>query len=189
MKIQQKHVFGIFVAAIMVFSTFAFVLDFATSNDTSLTYNNYEFIQTQQGYQTEINDKPILFSHHPLQTTYLNMSPAARELLANKTIIGITYNPVDPFASPLAENQYYFEQTLLILDATIVRGITHQPTLALPQLTCLNATPQFPVIELRVTNTTTIYAQGSCIIAEAIYPRELPAITTRLIYTIVGIMS
>jgi len=57
-----------------------------------------------------------------------------------------------------------------------------------PVITCDDASDFVPVVYFKGSNTTNVYVENSCIIAEASNPADIIRIKDRLVYGILGII-
>ena len=177
---------GLFIAFIMVFSIFGFIIDFAIQPTTQkMEYGDYTFTQTQQGYRAKVNGNEMLFLFFPGDLEYYTITDDTKQLL-KAPVYTATYDPNSTIAPNLAEAQYYLEQQLQDIKY-IERALTNSTTL--PQKTCADATTAQPVIELLQANVTTIITENNCIKVKAIDPYDLYRQTERIIYEILGIIK
>ncbi len=185
---NKKMWIGLFIAFIMVFSIFGFIIDFAIQPTTQkMEYGEYTFTSTKQGYRTKVNGNEMLFLFFPGDLEYYTLTDETKQLL-QAPVYTVTYDPNSTIAPNLAEAQYYLEQQLQNIKY-IERALTNNTDTTLPQKTCTDATTAQPVIELLEANVTTIVTEGTCIKVKSSDPYDLYRQTERIIYHILGVMQ
>ncbi|MEM4263786.1 MAG: hypothetical protein QW666_02735 [Candidatus Woesearchaeota archaeon] len=190
--INKKMMVSIFIVAIMVLSTFGFMLSYETSGGQKQEYNGHKLIITEQGIKAKINDKDLYFTYFPTQLEDINMTSNIKDVLKNMKMITITYNPDSEWAEAMAEIQYQAEQTIPeYTDIYVARGVTKakENEYTIPEVTCNNATAGAPVLELADGNSTEMIQKENCIIATAESENDFYKVYERILYTILGIME
>jgi len=183
---QKKMLVGGFIAFIMVFSIFGFVLNYSVTN----TANTYEYLDhtfkaTQDGYTTTIDDIEYTFYLLPSDVDSYAISEAAKSLLGANAY-AVTYDPKAEYPELLAEAQYIFEQGL---NVKITRGLTDNNGTALPNITCADGTSDMPVIYFTQANETQITHDGACIKAQFLDQYDLLRQEELLRYLILGVIA
>ena len=179
---------GLFIAFIMVFSIFGFIIDFAVQPSAKgAKYGDFKFRVVNQQYVTKINGVEHVFFFFPRDLEYILLSGEVKALL-DKPVLIVTYDPKSNLSENFAESQYYFESQLAD-GKTIERALTNNEGTQLSQKSCSDATESQPVIELRKGEKSGVSAVGNCIQLSAVDAFDLYQQTERLIYTIFGVMQ
>lgn len=185
---DKKMLMGLFIAFIMVFSIFGFVIDFAVRPSVSKAeYGDFKFKIVGEQYITKINGKEHVFVFFPGDLEFIQVSDEVRKLLESP-VLAVTYNPNSSIAQNLGEAQYYFELQLQDVKA-IERALTNNEGTQLSQKSCGDASEAEPVILLQKADESGIVAKDSCIILSAVDPFDLYQQTERIIYTVLGVMK
>lgn len=191
--VNKKMMVSIFIVAIMVLSTFGFILSYETGGGgQKQEYKGHKLIITEQGTKTKINDKSLYFTYFPTQLEDINISTTLKDTLKSMKMITITYDPSAEWAGTMADIQYQAEQTIPeYTDIYIARGVTKAEgsDYTIPEITCKNATTGAPVLELIEGNATEITQKGNCIIATADSENDFYRIYERILYLLVGLME
>lgn len=190
--IDKKVMVSLFIVAIMILSTFGFILSYSTSERQKQEYNGYKFIITELGMKTEVNDKEIYFNYFPTQLEDINLTEPVKNLLTNIKVITVTYDPNSDYATGMAEAQFLAEQGFQeYAGVYVTRGLTDtkQGNYTTPELTCLNATASNPVLEFKESNTTRIEFKNNCILAYASSENDFSRLYERILYSLLGIME
>ncbi len=184
---DKKKWMGLFIAFIMVFSIFGFIIDFAVQPTTKkLKYDDFKFTLVNNQYIAKINGKEHVFVFFPKDLEYITVLDDVKSLLS-QPVLTVTYDPGSDMAGNLAEAQYYFEVQLD--NKVIERALTNNEGTKLSQKSCSDASESQPVIELRKGDVSSIKAENSCIIVTALDAYDLYQNTERIIYTVLGVMS
>jgi len=185
---DKKKIAGLVIAAIMVLSILGVVVDFGTQPKAQkMPYGDYKFTPTQQGYTTKIDGKEFIFFYFPGDIEYYAVPESVKQLL-QAPVYTITYDPNSNITQNLAEAQYYLEFQLADIKI-IERGLTNNANTTLPQKTCADATAAQPVILLRQGDESTITAQDSCIILQALDKYDIYREAERIVYQLLGVMK
>jgi hypothetical protein len=165
-----------FVVLIFLLSTFAAVVLYGPDDNgfdqerftLTLSNGDYEFTRRIDNFG---NPYYYVTSPRGAFTTYyvpgyvgsVQIEDEAAELLRGSPILYLTFNPED-------ESVSYFDFLRFELvrnspgDRYIIEAVTEpSSTYAFPQITCLNATSETPVVFLNSGNTTNITVQDYCI--------------------------
>lgn len=180
---QKKMIVGLFVAGIMIMSTFAFVLNYAVEGPSKIQYGDYEFRQTKQGYTTEIDGKKHTFFALPSDVDTLPISEQAEQLL-NADMFTVIYDPNTNHSTAMAEVQFMLEQNLPGID----RALTNNTGTALPQKSCEDGMDVKPVILLQHAEESKITTEGNCIKAEFMDEYDLLREEELIRYYILGVL-
>lgn len=182
---HKKMLVGGIIAFLMIASVLAVTLD-QVSSGKGLTYNGVKFTLGTNQFFAKINGKDYSFLVYPADLEYLQVSDKIKELLTAQ-VITVTYDPQSPSAEGLATAQYYMEEQLKDI-RVIDRAVLNNTGLALAQKSCAEATSSQPVIELSITNNSSITADGNCVKLSAFDMPDLLRMTERINYQILGVM-
>ena len=179
---------GLFIAFIMVFSIFGFVINFAIQPSVSTAkYGDFKFRVVNQQYITKINGDEYKFVFFPMDLEYIMLSDEVKQLLA-QPVLTVTYDPKSNLSQNLGEAQYYMELQLSD-EIMIERALIDNAGTSLPQKSCADATSSQPVIDLRISGVSGIRTEDSCIIVTALDAHDLYQQVERIVYTVLGVMS
>ena len=148
---------------------------------TSQGTYDFELQADQQGnafYQ--VTGPHEFISYFPPDQIFLNITEPAKSILRQNSVFYMTFDPnaqdltyVDFLRFQLSQNKPP--------SVTLQDGITQQhENYQLPVITCQNATA-VPVVSLVESNTTSVYAQGNCVIVNYAQP-DILRVRDSLIY-------
>lgn len=187
---EKKTIMGVVIAAVMVFSVFAVVLDRYGMNSGGHSYNSYTFTQGTTTWQFDYKGKQLEFTFVPEQTEITNLTGDIAAVLKNNKAFIVTYDINSTLATAMAQMQYKFEQVVNNnIQAYVSRGLTTETEYVLPKITCANATPTTPVIYLKEGDERKISLENNCIIAQAPDSSDVIAEGERMLYTMLGVMN
>ncbi len=183
---------AIIISFILISSTFAitfFGLSSDTSTETVRKYKNYKFTRTQDGWQTDINDKQIFFNYLPSEVETIKVDQSIIDRLRFTPEIDVTLSINDSNADTIALAQLQMEQILADLSLIYLRkGFDTNTSFNFPIITC-NESPNVPIIYFKTSLNTSISLYGSCIIAEGESSQDIIRLKDRIIYGIYGIIQ
>jgi len=178
-------IFTLFISLTMILSIFAIVLD---NQSTSLKYNGFKFLQTNDGYKVNVNGVAYTFQYYPTQLENFNLSQNTNDILSNSVAIAILFDP----NSTLDDLMYIDYARFNFDDRTdkpIYFGITQESeTYLFPVLSCDNATAEVPFIVFNISTETSIVQDNNCIILNAKL-LEIMAVEERISYQMLGVMK
>ncbi|MFH1211563.1 MAG: hypothetical protein V1659_01395 [Candidatus Woesearchaeota archaeon] len=179
-------IMGLFIVAVMVFSSFAVFMDNPASG---LKYNGFSFKydDTGQMFSVKINKEEFFFRNHPADLEYINVSKEAVELYKNADEVYITFEPKEDIYLGLFDSlrlDFSKNSGRNVLGATTESSTLYD----LPVKTCQDANQTSAVIYLKVGDATSVSLDDSCIIFEA---REYGFIKLRdrFYYALFGVMK
>lgn len=193
-KRRQRRVmfFGIFMIAVMLFSTFAYYMTTTPGTENQLEYGDYEFSYRDLGggagvLVAEVGGQEVEFQNLPVQVGFLQVDPQAIVLLqnANQVALSTSTNLSQENASII---DYARLQLTLAMPKAFNAMSEADARYALPVFTCADATQQLPVLLLVPGNESSVTVEGSCIILQG-QDRSLLQLKDRLIFEYYGIMS
>ncbi len=173
----------------MIASVFGIMFSSYAKGGEKRPYNGYEFQRTNQGWFVKINGQKYEFQYHPADLEAIQLDPKTVDALKGSKVLAITFNPNSKNIKTIEATRYNME-TLLSQTGiyTLTGTLNKSKEYALPIITCQNATIALPVIKLEENIETNITTENHCITIQA-DRYELPAITERMIYVILGIMD
>ena len=92
-------------------------------------------------------------------------------------------------AQSIALAQYQMGLTLEAYNIFIREGLTENNTFNLPIITCNNSTANVPVIYFKQGNSTKIYLDNDCIVAEALTGADFIKSKDKILYSVLGVLK
>ncbi len=182
---RNRLLIGVFIVAIMVLSTFGFVLNYSEGGKTERV-KGIKFVQLQYGVQAKIDDRNVVFNFFPSQS---QQAPVAGKLaLKDVGVISITANLDDDYIEDADAISLFLSDLLEKRGKQIILGYTGNGT-SRPVITCDDAVPGAPVILLQSGNSTIIQVDGDCIIATAQGRADLYLEGERLALVALGVLD
>ncbi|MBI4918430.1 hypothetical protein HY837_00745 [archaeon] len=163
MKDKKKVFASLFIAFIMVFSIFGFILSYSLDNET-VKYNGHKFVNTEQGWLTVINGERFFFAYTPKDVeTWINEE--VKNQLKNTEQLTFSYNPNDLYSSIITESILQLNNKLhKFTKKQLNFGLTNNSGYSLPLITCSNASEQNPVVLFEESNeNSSIDLDNHCI--------------------------
>lgn len=188
--VNKKALISLFIAFIMVFSIFGFIVDFAINPSNSVKYGKYKFKQVGDGWEVKYNGEKLKLYSTPQELENIDLSNEIKSALKNTKHIYLTYDLDDVKADVIGQVVYHTQK--LISQATninIERGLIDPKEYSLPKIDCTNADVSTIVILLKNLNETKISLDNNCIIFGSNYEFDYLRYAERLIYTTLGIME
>ena len=188
---KQKRRWGLmlFIVFIMVGTSFsAFLYGGSPSNEVT-KYNGIKFVGKSQMWLAEINEKKAAFSFLPAEVENIPVDGNAAALVQNRIEIDVTSDFNSTFRESIAFAQHQMGLTLNTYGIYMRQGFTKNNTYNFPIISCQDATSGIPVINFRHENSTRIYVNGSCIIAEASSGQDIIRAKDRILYLLFGVMK
>ncbi len=188
---KQKRRWGLilFIVLIMVGTSFsAFLFGGSPANEV-VKYNDIKFVGNGKMWTAKIDGKKAAFSFLPEEVKDIPVDGNIAPLLQNKIEIDSTSDFNSTFKEPIALAQHQMRLTLGEYGIYMRQGFTKNNTYGLPEITCSNATSNVPVIYFRNGNSTRIYLDSSCIIAEGYSDREFIRAKDKLLYMLFGVIK
>lgn len=188
---RKKRIFITwFMAIIMVSSIGGFIISYNSDSSVKLDYNKFKIESTKSGYLIHINDgKAFSTINHPTSLETIKVESEVWDLLKSSRVLGITYNQSDEHAQSFASAQFMLDRALPVASRIFVqRGLFDASGTNLMNLTCKDATSQFPVVLLLVGDDTTAHLQGSCVLVSGISGPDVERVADRIIFGLAGVM-
>lgn len=188
MKDKKKVFASLFIAFIMVFSIFGFILSY-TSGEESVKYKDYKFVQTPQGWLSIIDDKRFFFSFTPQEVEYF-VTDELKQFLKDKNDLTLSYSPKDFYSSTITEIALKLYQDLpKIKEINLNFGLTNNTGYDLPLVTCTNASTENPVLVFEENDfNASVKIENNCIKLKYTTQLELLQQGDAIFYTLAGII-
>lgn len=165
MELNKKTVVSLFIAFIMVFSIFGFILSSGFGPEKR-SYNGFTFLQTQNGWMAKINNERIFFQYLP-DEIQINIEDDVKNLLKEAKTLTITYDPQSSDAQLLAQIQFYAEDALKKQDKVyIIHALANSTGFDAQESNCKDSTETMPVLLLESAENTNIFKNDTCIVAQ-----------------------
>jgi hypothetical protein len=190
---RNKIIISVIVAAVMVFSTFGIVMDYAGGGSQS------ERVKSDLGTLTfkvsgttviaQIKGQTIQFGYFPSHLSGINVSAGVKEAL-HQPAFYMTSDPQDPYNQSIDEMVFRYSEIMPVLtDSYPIAAFTSAAGFNRPVVDCLNATASMPVLYLKYGNDTGVTMQDNCIIAEARTPQEVLAVADKMLFVAMGVQN
>jgi len=187
---KRKKLLVYLIGFIMVSSAFGVIFfGFNSGGTNPLVYDKYKFTYKGGVLSTMVNGKEALFSYLPSDVEPIMVNGDAISRLKNAVEIDLTSDFNDTFAESIALAQFQMDATLSNFNIFLRKGFTNETTSNLQVITCKDSTSFVPVIYFKGANTTSVYLENSCIIAEAVNQADVIRVKDRLIYGMLGIIK
>lgn len=185
---RNKTIIGVFIAGIMVLSTFGFVLNYAMDNGHVEKVNGIKFQQSGQQVLAVINGKTVGFNYFPSQVQHIPVDARAASLLASTPTFYFTSDPGDPFAKEIDNVAFSMSAVLPELKEIYpVLGFTNTTGFDRPGVDCTNATDTVPVLYMHYGPSTGINVTGDCIDVAAQSSYDVYRLNDKLMYMMLGV--
>ncbi len=187
---NKKNLVGILIVGIMVLSGIGYM--WSDSTNSKQNYNGHKIISQNNKWYVQADDSYAQFDFHPTELENINMSADVAEYLSNVKMLYIVFDPDSSLIQDFEVERVRLEKDLpQFLKIYPVTGVTYNSTeySNFPVVTCANATMYVPVLYFRKGNSTEIIANDTCIILQARDSYDVPAVTDRLMYGLLGVMQ
>ncbi len=181
---------SIFFVFLMVFSVMGiYVSQQQNSSLDEFNYNEYSFevieeTPGQYALSTLINGQEKIFYALPQDTLTISTTGNVTEVIGSTGYVALAHN-ISPELIPLVDLMRFdfdrYAQTLTV-DVPLYSNTTPEG------VSCLNATPEVPVITLVESDETQIVVEGYCVQIES-QPTDLYLIRDRLLYSLLGVIQ
>ena len=188
---KEKKRWGliVFIVIIMIGTSFSFVLFGFSPSSEKVVYNGIQFTRLPDRWEAKIDGKAAAFSFLPTEVEKLPVLGNATTKLQGKFEIDATSDMNSTLKEPIALAQHQMGLTLWNYNMYVRNGFTSNNTFNFPIITCHDATSNVPVVYFRHANETGIYAENSCIFAEAPSAAEMIKVKDRLLYGVFGVIK
>ncbi len=180
--IFRKETMAIFIVLIMILSVFGM---WQASQSNKEEYNGYEFVATENGWTTTINNQQFLFNYLPQDLEEINSTQI--QISGNK--VYIAYDPDDKelekqFTMNYLAALFYQNNVRPVFSCTKEEGC---PDDEFPITTCDDASVN--VVLIRSGNESKISKQDMCYIIQSPTDADLTVLRERFVYDFLGIMG
>jgi len=176
------------IAFIMVSSILGYM--FGRQEPNTVEYNEVRFYQKNFLWATKIDNKEVVFHNFPSTVEYINVSDYVLSRMKSTLEVDSTYDQDNKFVEDIAVAQHDIENVFNdFFNIYLRRGLTTENEFNLPVITCEDATLLVPVLYFKLGNTTAIYMDNNCIIAEAKSGSDFLKIKDRIIYGLLEIIE
>ena len=182
-----KHAVSIFIVVIMVTSVLGFVMTMSNETSTDRSYKGIDFLADGNSWRFNHEGKSYEVEYLPEEIQHIKISLGIKDML-DKSVLYTTSDLNGKYKEQAALAQYQIQSNLGNIGMYSLTGATHENSYNIPVITCENATSSMPVIFFKEGNSTEVYSQGNCIIAQASYDQDLVRIADRIIYEKLGII-
>jgi len=182
----------LFIVLIMVGTSFSVFLYGVSPQSDVVKYNGIKFASSpSQGnvWIAKISGREAAFSFLPQEVENVNMSRGINERLQGKFEIDATYDFNSTYKESIALAQHQMGLTLGAYNIYLRRGFTENNTFNLPIITCNNSTANVPVIYFKQGNSTKIYLDNDCIVAEALTGADFIKSKDKILYSVLGVLK
>ena len=191
---KQKRRWGLmlFLVIIMIGTSFSVFLFGGSPQSDVVRYNGIKFVSNNlQGklWIASINGKQAAFSFLPEEVKDIKEPDELYKKFQDKIEIDVTYDLNNTYKESIALSQHQMGITLSEYGIFLRKGLTENSTFSLPIITCKDATANVPVVYFKSGNSTRIYLDNDCVIAEASTNIDFIKAKDRLLYAVLGVMK
>lgn len=187
---KEKKRWGLiaFMVVVMIGTTFSFVFfGFSGVNET-IGYKGIKFVRVVDRWEAKIQGVVAAFSFLPSEVEDIKVQQDIFKKLQNKYEIDATSEVNSTFKEAIALAEHQMGLTLSNFNVYLGKGFTNS-SYNFPVITCNASTDNVPVVYFRQANSTRIYSEGKCVIAEAPTNSDFTRVKDRLLYGILGVME
>ncbi|MBI1935235.1 hypothetical protein HYS31_02240 [Candidatus Woesearchaeota archaeon] len=186
---KKKWVLMLFIVVIMIGTSFsAFIFSGAPASEVE-KFNGIKFTGSNNIWTARINGKDAAFSYLPKETENIPVADDFPGLLQGKAEIDLTSDFSSNFSGTIALAQHQMGLTLSAYGIYSRKGFTSNTSFNFPVITCKESTKIVPVVYFRQSNTTQLYVENGCIIAEASSNSDFIRVKDRLLYGLLGVLT
>ena len=187
---HKKLYIAIFIIAVMVLSTFGFILSFNVQDTDQLDYNNFKFRLVDNQWITKVDGKEYTFYFHPLDVS--TQAPSEiKNIINTAPKIYLTFDPEISELQYVDLARFELSQFLTLdLGKNVENAVLNQTELYdLPIITCDNASIQNPVVQFEQLNQSKIFIEPDyCIRVSASTSVDFVKHAEGIIYILLGII-
>src|SRR3989344_2872074 len=191
---REKKKWGLilFIVFIMVGTTFSVVFFGFSTQAEVVRQNGTKFVDNGnpgQGklWTAKISGNYAAFSFLPGEVGDIAVPEGLSNALQNRLEIDFTSDSNSTYKEAIALAEHQMSLTLSAYNVYLRQGFTANNTFNVPIITCRDSTSNVPVVYFRHGNSTRIYMNASCIIAEASANIEFIRLKDRLLYAVLGV--
>ncbi len=187
-KEKKNWVLIAFMVFIMIGTTFSFVFFGFSSAPEKVNYEGIKFMRKNNVWTARIYEREAAFTFLPSEVSEISAADFSNKL-QNKLEIDTTSDINSTFKVPIALAQHQMGLTLAAYNVYLRKGFTTNNSFNLPIITCNDATEAVPVVYFKYGNSTGIYVENNCIIAESSSEAGFIMAKDRLLYGILGVIK
>ncbi|MFP4111798.1 MAG: hypothetical protein ACLFUO_02260 [Candidatus Woesearchaeota archaeon] len=195
-KVSTKKIMSWLIIVIMVSSIFGVIVGNISQDDgTELTYDDYEFTITDNGYMTTINNNEYYFYNLPQDVLRINISDSMLSIIALSQAVYVTFDPNIEELSSMDLVRFdlgtFFNQQNQFIDFGLTEESDDYPNLN-NIIDCNNATQHWPVLLFTDGDDSEIYRYEEtpyCIIIESETYLHRIRFRDALIYRMLGVIE
>ena len=172
----------------MITSMFGVIFYGYSNPENTVTYNDYKFKITAEGYETTIGDAIYSMPYLPQDVEDVNISPDIKNYFEETPVVVLTSDPDSSYKQDIAVASYNINSVLTSQDKYGRNAFTSEFN-DLPVITCENATMGLLIVEISYTNQTSITGNNQCLDMTFDSSYNLQRISTKLMYMLLGIIE
>ena len=179
-----------FIIAVMVLSTFGFILSFNTQTpDQQLDYNGFKFRIVDNQWTTKVDGQEYAFYFHPLDMN-IQVPGDVKSTINTAPKIYLTFDPEITELQYVDLARFKLSQFLTNLGKNVENAVLNQTELYdLSTITCQNASAQSTVIQFKELNQSKIFIESDyCIRISAFTSADFVKHAEGIIYTLLGVI-
>ncbi len=160
---KSKVIMSALIAILMIMSVFGIVIG---SYTTDIKYGGHKFsLNTQGQYETNIDDKNLLFYTLPPEALIINSSQVAIDKILKSSLIVTTFNPRLANESLAYIELARFDIAAAMPEKFIISAVSEfsGDYAALAIVDCANASAEAPVIYFNNSDVASVYENSNCI--------------------------
>jgi len=161
---------------------------FSSGGASSTKYNDFKFVNNGNYWSTNLGGRQASFTYFPTELELILVDDSAINLLKGKVQIDTTTDLDDIYLEGIALAQYQMSNVLNNFNVFLRNGFTGINQYDAPIIDCSDSTTFVPVIYFKKGNTTKIYMEDDCIIAEAAAHADIIRLKDRMVYGMLGII-
>ncbi len=186
---RTSAIWVLFIAFIMLSSVIGYAI-FGGSTQKQ-KYGKYQFIRTDQGWVTKVDNQKILFDYHPLEVESINLTQGIINSIKNTSMIYLTFDPEQSYLEYIDLARFQLTELFWTFFNIYPENAITKPSLKynLTVINCSNATATVPVLFFKQSNETGFYKKDNCILLQAKQGYEFLALKDRLLYGLLGIIK
>jgi hypothetical protein len=184
-KLSVPIIFALATIIIMVASGIGYMW----GESGSIRYNKYKFEQTSDGWAAKIDGMPLKFYVLPQETESIPTDKAAIDALKSTKMIYITSDLDSPFSDIIGLMTYELQNDFQKKGLYSILGFTASNDYAKEVITCMNATPNVPVLYLTNSTNTSISFENNCMIMGTNSGYNFKAMRDRILYGFFGVIE
>lgn len=189
----SKKYMGLFIVAVMILSTFGFIIGFNQNSAQDYSYNGFEF--TQEGNQwvteadTPFGKREFAFLFHPLSLN-VDVPAAIPDAIKRTPEIVLAFDPNITEIQYVDAARFELSQYLIsYLGKNLRHAVTQNTTIyGFPVETC-SQKPDVIYVTFEGSNESSASITENCITLTALNPTDYLEYSEKIIYMMLGIIQ